>query len=129
MCRHTVCVWHGKTVGPDSGEHWKGLIAGPTSVLRRRCQKFPGGLRTPAPAFRLPFSHSSPPHCLFFLLLLSLLAPPPSSECRAAALLTLIPRPSLLTCLSDCVFVMQRRKTSSQQCEVNEKRARGHTNR
>lgn len=94
-----------KSAGADIGEHGRGLIAAPTSVLERRCQKFPGSLRTPAPAFHLP---------LFVLpsLLTSMPSLPPfffpfspRSECSAVALLTLIPRSSLLTCLSDCVRV------------------------
>lgn len=58
------------TIGADSGEPRRGLIAAPMSVLEIRCQKFPGGLQTPAP--NLPsspssFSHPSTPHSLLFL--------------------------------------------------------------
>ncbi len=110
MCSLCVCECvcgrgRTKSAGADSGEHGRGLIAAPTSVLERRCQKFPGGLRTPAPAFHLPlFVFPSLPTSLPSL-------PPfffpfsPRSECSAVDLLTLIPRSSLLTCPSDCMCV------------------------
>lgn len=71
-----VSVWgcaigRTETIGADSGEPRRGLIATPMSVLEIRCQKFPGGLQTPAP--NLPsspfsFSHPSTPlPPLFFL--------------------------------------------------------------
>lgn len=67
-----------KNVGADSGEQGRGLIAAPMSVLERRCHKFLGGLRTPAPAFHLPFFFFLiPPHLTAFSssLFLSLFTP------------------------------------------------------
>lgn len=122
--------------GADSGEHGRRLIAAPTSVLERRCQKFPGGLRTPAPAFHLPFFvfpslPTSLPSLPPFFLLFS-----PRSEWSAVALLTLIPRSSLLTfpshcvcaCARPCVFVMRRGKISLQQYEASKTRIHSQTN-
>lgn len=72
--RVCVCVYRGTGRAKSAGaDKWRGLIAAPTSVLQRRCQKFPGGLRTPAPPFHLAsVSSTIPPH-------LPHLPPPPFS--------------------------------------------------
>lgn len=60
-----------------------------------------------------------PPH-LSTILFLPFFLFSPRSECSAVALVTLIPRSSLLTCPSACVFEMRRGKISLQQYEASE---------
>lgn len=111
VVQHTsgACVWgcrRGRTKSSreDSGQHWRGLIAAPTSVLERRYQKFPRGLSTSALAFHLRFSFPIPPHLTAFNTapFLSLFTP---LRAQCWGFLTLIPRSSLLTGPSDCVCV------------------------
>lgn len=111
-----------KRTGADSGEHRRGLIAAQPSVLERRCQKFPGGLRTPAPAFHPLLCFPASPHLTAFSS-----SPSPSfsprSECSAVALLTLIPHSSLLTCPTDSVCVCALRCEEARFPYSNIKRA------
>lgn len=121
LCLIYVCVRHRKrdcgagrtkSVRADSGEHGRGLIAVATSVLEIRCQKFLGSLRTPAPAFHLPFF-------IFPFVPTSLPFLPPfstSSECSTVALLTLIPCSSLLSVhltACACIYVCDAKSQDS----------------